>query len=688
MKTNPRSIEPLESRIAPATFVNATTVIYTDLDGDAVTVKTSTGEFFLAANFAFGPANPAGGEQLRQIFLAGPSADGFDGANLTVSVVKKPGGDGLVNVGEIISDRDLGAVSVKGDLGAIACGDFTTGTGFGLKSLSVNSLGRFGTATGAVANADGTLESHIVGAVGKLVVKGDVANAWLHVTGNGAGDEARGTIGSVTIGGSLIGGSVLRAGAIESTGDLGVVNIRRDIQGGSGVTAGSIQSDLGKIKSVTLGGSLIGGVGKFSGQIRSGNDLGPVKIAGNVQGGSGDESGKIDAGGGIVAGGPATGRIASITIGGSFTGGSGGHFTFIDGNGTQHLGQIFSAGSIGPVKIGRDLSGGSGPASGSIFGTGLASVSIGGSLIGGRGDDSGRIASDGDIGAVKIGHDLRGGSGVRAGHIDSFDKLASVTIGGSLLGGAGSFSAEIDSGGDLGAVRIAHDFIGGSISGTAATLTGSGYIQSSGRIDSVTIGGSIISGTDTSTGGGLTKNASIYASTIVSLTVKGSLLGNASANGNSPVVLAAGSELDRTDNLVIARISIGGRAEFASILGGYTNDLAASNGNAQIGAVKVGGDWISSSIVAGAQDTGAAGFGDAGDTLIPIAGGGASIAKIASIVIGGQVVGTPGAGDRFGFVSHTIGSFKAAGFTAPFTAATGQFFELSLITADVTVREI
>jgi hypothetical protein len=137
--------------------------------------------------------------------------------------------------------------------------------------------------------------------------------------------------------------------------------------------------------------------------------------------------------------------------------------------------------------------------------------------------------------------------------------------------------------------------------------------------------------------------------------------------------------------MAIGRITIGGHAEFASILAGYDRFLAAKNGNAQIGAVKVGGDWIASSLVAGVQDTGAAGFG-VGDTII---GGGASIAKIASIVIGGQVVGTPGGGDHFGFVSHTIGSFKAAGFTAPLLAATAsQFFELALITADVTVREV
>ena len=143
--------------------------------------------------------------------------------------------------------------------------------------------------------------------------------------------------------------------------------------------------------------------------------------------------------------------------------------------------------------------------------------------------------------------------------------------------------------------------------------------------------------------------------------------------------------LTATIDVAIGKISIGGRAEFTSILAGYDTALALVNGNAQIGSVKVGGDWIAGNIVAGVRDGGVAGFGDAGDTII---GGGASIAKIASITIGGIVAGTSGGGDHFGFVSHTIGSFKAVGFAAPFTAATAEFSDLSLITGDVTIREV
>ncbi len=34
-------LEALEDRIAPATLLNPTTLVYTDVDGDAVTVKVS-----------------------------------------------------------------------------------------------------------------------------------------------------------------------------------------------------------------------------------------------------------------------------------------------------------------------------------------------------------------------------------------------------------------------------------------------------------------------------------------------------------------------------------------------------------------------------------------------------------------------------------------------------------------------
>jgi hypothetical protein len=135
MRTKPRSafrtghsIVRLESRLAPASVFQ-----YTDGDGDKVTITASTGNL-----------NAAGVVTVTnfQLRLLDFSAGGFDGANISFSVVRGPGGDGLANVGHINSTgHDLGSVTVKGDLGQIDAGSGSP-TVPAIKSLTVNSLGR------------------------------------------------------------------------------------------------------------------------------------------------------------------------------------------------------------------------------------------------------------------------------------------------------------------------------------------------------------------------------------------------------------------------------------------------------------------------------------------------------------------------------------------------------------------
>jgi hypothetical protein len=202
------------------------------------------------------------------------------------------------------------------------------------------------------------------------------------------------------------------------------------------------------------------------------------------------------------------------------------------------------------------------------------------------------------------------------------------------------------------------------------------------------IGGSIIAGLDNSATGTLTRNASILANDdIGSLTVKGSLVGSVGGSGDiTKVILSARGQAAPTasTDLAFGKIKIGGRVERAQIFAGYNTGLNPLNGNAQIGSVKVGGDWIASDLVAGVKDGGTPGFGDAGDTIInPPPNPVDSIAKIARIVIGGIVEGTAAGGDQFGFESHAIGSFKMNGFTIPILSPVS----LSPITGnDVTIR--
>jgi len=545
---------------------------------------------------------------------------------------------------------------VKGDFSVVDCGDgdFSDPS---LKLLSVGSMGRYGPMLGAP-----DLQSDILGLLSALKVAGDVKDVGIITSGG-----VNGKIGSITIAGSLIGGELGASGVIASSGDIGSIKIGRDFVGGTGESAGLILGQA-KIGSVTIGGSLFG--------------AGPVKIGRDVIGGDGPLSGTIDCGG----------KLTSITIGGSLIGGAGDD-TYTDANTVFHEGQVFAIGGIGPVKVGHDVIGGDGFGSGEIrTDAAMGPVTIGGSLIGGEGLAAGHIASEGDMAAVKIGRDVIGTPGAYNGYIESFGTLAGVTIGGSLIGGSGFFSGAITSFGEMGAVNIRGDVIGTSVTGpSTASIDYSGYIGG-GRIASIVIGGSLIAGIDNSITLDLFHNGSIRViDDIGAITVKGSLIGHSTSNGFSPVIISArGQETPApgaTSDVAIKSLKVGGRVEHAQILAGYDSNLNPANGNAQIGKVSVGKDWIASDLVAGVKDTSADGFGDRDDVLINMTAD-TVIAKIASIAIKGAVLGSSAEADHFGFVAQSIGSFKAAGFKAPLSAASSDFILLSPATGDVTVREV
>jgi hypothetical protein len=655
MKINEPSIEILESRIAPATLVT-----YTDIDGDLVKITASAGTLD-SSLLALSSGDPNIPGQLKALELGIPD---FAGANITFTVTKKPGGDGFADVGYIhASGTDLGNVTVKGDLGKIVSGNGDDADGPSLKTLSVRSLGRLGLSTqGNVGDLVSTITGHAVA----LKVSGDIKDAAFQVTGS---------IGSIAVGGSLA------CGNLFATGDMGPVKIGHDILGAGTANFGLVQSTA-TLASISVGGSVLGGSAAFTGAIRAA-ELGPVKIARDVIGGSGDHAGSITS---------SVGDIASVTLGGSLLGGSG-----------SDSGRIESeAGNLGPVKIAHDVRGGSGPRSGSIEARlSLKSATLGGSLIGGSNTETGYIFSWEDMGAIKIGQDVQGGSGGSSGGLVTLiGAMTSVTIGGSLIGGSAQGTGEISSSDGMGPVKIAHDLIGGSVTG-AANLEDTGIIiNRNGQIASITIGGSIISGIDTSSG--LLRESGTIRSggDLGSLTVKGSLIGNSIGDDSPVIITAAGLPIATGSvNLAIGRITIGGRVEFARILAAYNEVGNPIGTQAQIGAVSIGGDWIASSLVAGVENYGANGtddggggddnlnFGDPNDHIINNAAD--SIAKIASITIKGIVIGSATAGDHFGFVSHTIGSFKAGGVAVPLTAGpANNLIQLSLNTADVTLREI
>jgi hypothetical protein len=452
-------------------------------------------------------------------------------------------------------------------------------------------------------------------------------------------------MGSVTVLGFV-------SGAISCVGNTGAVKVGGDL-------TGFIQGD--NMPSVTIGGSVIGGASAAAGRIDGRSHLGNVVIGGDVRGGSAIRAGEISS----------NGDIASISVGGSVIGGS-----------NSATGFFYAYDSIGAVKVGHDLVGGAGGNGGSIYSQngGIASVTIGGSLIGGTATgtapnngafDTGSILAHTVIGPVKIGHDVRGGSSIAggtAGHSGSIGAgtLTSVTVGGSLIGGTGTNAGQIFATGSMGTVTIGHDLIGGSPTGTSVTFNHAGEIRSSGRIASVVIGGSIVAGKGFGTGSDNFNGAIQAGKDIGSLNVKGSLLGNGNGSDTSFVFITAlGQAVPGALDVAIGNFTVGGRVEFARVYAGYDLGNTATNGDASIGIVKVGGDWVASDLVAGAQNTPSSNvkFGDGLDTSIG-AGNAGRLATISSITIAGAIFGTPLAfvsGDQYGFVAQKIVSLKVAG---------------------------
>jgi hypothetical protein len=671
------------------------TATFRDVDGDLVTVKTTVGAFE-AGDFTGLTLGPNNQGQLQSLNLDA----GFAGSNISIVATRTTTGDGFVNIGQIdATGVDLGTVAIDGDLGLVRAGDGTVTTP-GLKGLTAHSMGRFGTSTGL-----GGLTSNIQGRLGFLRIKTDVKDVSIQV-----GSGADGDIGPVSIGGSLIGGGTDDSGHIRASNDIGIVTIKGDVIGATGSRSASVTATTGRIAGLTIGGSLQGGTAVQSGRIFSAGPMGPVKITGNLIGNSVVDSGRV----------VSQSSLASVTIGGDLIGGAG-----------FQSGQITSAGSMGPVRITGNVIGGAGNFSGQIdAGDALSSVTIGGDLQGGDGIAAGHIFSSGAMGAVKIagdvlggagavtgnigtfgalasltiGGDVIGGSGVRSGGIESAEKmgpvkitgnviggggdnsgavfagaLPSVSIGGDVQGGAGDFSGRITSFEAIGSLKITGNVIGGSAS--AGNLVQSGYIQGK-RIGTLTIGGALIAGTDNTAGNFVGNGAIQVLDDIGSLTI-GNIIGNAT---NPALISARGKAVQTTTDLAIGKLTVKGRVEFAQILAGFDLAGAGVNADAQIGPVTVGGDWIASSLVAGADATNGK-FGDGDDAKI--AGGNAAIvSKIVSLTIGGQALGTVGGTDHFGIVAESVGLVKVRGTLIPTTAGNGNDDIAVGITDDFKLNEI
>jgi hypothetical protein len=555
------------------------------------------------------------------------------------------GSSGSINAG-----GDIGAVTVTGDM--VGSGGSFTGRIATAGKLTSATIG--GSIWGGTGASSGLIFSSLD--MGAVKVTGDVTGA----AGSGSGRISTvSKLASATIGGSLKGGAGLSSGQVYSKLDMGEIKVSGSLLGGSASSSdfdeatGAVITD-GKLSSLTVGGEIRAGDGDYSATVYADLEVGPVKVTGSVIAGIGQLSGSILT---------FNGKMGSVTLGGSLIGGNG-----------SNCGRIESYLDMGPVTIGGDIVGGS-SSNGSgqlICGENMGTVTIGGSLFGGSGTESGTIRSGNKIGAMKIGGDIRGGTGSGA-RIEAFGNVTGVTVGGSLIGGS-AFGSGFISVGELGSLIIEGNIVGGSASGSS-DLQNSGCVLAS-RISTVTLNGSLIAGTD-NTSGMFSSNGAIRAKNdIASLTIKGSVIGNSTSKA---LISARGRVAPSgTIDLAIGKLTINGRVEYGLILAGVDGylDVTSSNADAQIGPVVIGGDWIASSLVAGAAPGVDGHYGNADD--VKMSGGGIKdvstvSSKITSIVIGGQVMGTPAlVNDHFGFVAENIGSFKVKGGTTNYSLIAGN----------------
>jgi hypothetical protein len=364
--------------------------------------------------------------------------------------------------------------------------------------------------------------------------------------------------------------------------------------------------------------------------------------------------------------------------------------TSLGGDGIVNVGFVNAEGvDLGKVTIsgdlGRVLAGDANEQT-----TGIASLSVGslGRLDTQTQDSLGNTFSflKGPVGPISVKTDIDGAAIIAA---SSGQKMASLTVGGDLRSESKLRPGAVFSGGSIGQVKI-----GGSLVGGEFAYSGS-IVAQDGNIDSVKIAGDLVTGGDTFSGtvfggrvGSLSIGGSVIATestrayflfgqTVGKLKVAGDLRGSETAHLNLSLVGVSNPAND-AEALAVKSISIGGDVINTSI---FVGSGMLANPDVHVGAVNIGGDWIASNLSAGVDAGPDNLFGTLDDAVAPI-GSPTIYARIASITVGGQIRGTLGGADHFGFVSQQIGSFKVGN--------TSIVLDHAMIplgsTSDVTIR--
>ncbi len=605
--------------------------------------------------------------------------------------------------GGFVFANEVGAFTLRGDLIGSPVDAFTavpTVAGNGQISIVGDVTQRLAIQGDILGGAgDNSAIVSIGGNAAAINIGGSiVGNSFAAGSTGGARVFVNGKIGVFTLGGSLVGDGT-DSGKILTNGGIGSLRIGGDVLGGAGLRSGQVTALSGSgFGPVFIGGSIRGGTGDFSARIVSDKGFGAITVLGDLVGG-GLNAGEGDDSAAIVD--TANAAIGNITIGGSLRGGAGDRSAFLNG-----LGNGFIGGGA-TLLIRGSILGGSGDLSGhlEVDEGGIGAVTVRGRIEGGGGTDSGFLQVQSAVGAaalkISLGSDLRGSTGSNSGVLIAQGKIKSISVLGSVIGGATTLSGRLQVDDNVGSV-----FIGGSIIAGGGTFTGDvelddsigvsvtirgdirgGTVQGAGRlladgVKKLAIGGSVIAGAS----GGFEQ---IQLQSVADFSIAGNLTGTAA---NPARIFVKG---DRTDigadpnDLLIGKLTVGGNVQFAQILAGFAALNVLQNSDAQIGAVKIGGDWIASDLSASIQTGAGNRFGDANDIFVAALNDlAAKQSRIASITIGGRVRGTAAGGDHFGFVAQQIGAFKLAGEVITLSAlAPPDVVEVSA-TGDVTVREV
>lgn len=520
-------LDPLEERLAPARIVSLTQLAYQDIDGDGVTVTFSkpilTSDAVANGIFLFSTGNVNGSiatpQQLLRIDLRGSGAAAAAGTHITVEAEANVG-DGVAHVGFIeATGSDLGRVRVDGDLGHINAGDANLKTS-AVKAVFAGSMGVYGLATqGGV----GDLHSVLNGDVGKIVVTGNIQDADISVVTPTIVEIRTGTIGLLDIGGSLVGGSANNSGRIFTEGNIGRVRIGGSVVGGAGHLSGSMFAE-GKLGVIKIAGNLQGAAGGGSASIACNSGITALSIGGSITGGN---SGTVSSG--VVQ--SYAGKIKSLVVNGSIIGGSGynsglvqAHFDLVSvtiggnlkGGPADYSGRVISRfGSIGRVFVGGTISSGIGFESGAIAaGNNLGNVVVQGNILG-TPINRVVIEAGGAVGTARIGNITVAGhvtfTDILAGYADGYfrdrtnadARIGRVTVGGDWIGS--NLVAGVDVGPD-------------ELFGTAddaSQVDGSDFVS---KIGAITIGG-IATGTP-----GGADRFGIVAEKVKSLSINGAVV--------------------------------------------------------------------------------------------------------------------------------------------------------------------